>query len=191
MILNGRCESFFIRNALQQAFEQIEEAVSNGAGVFGLGVVHIGLVPVSKSRFTTAESEVYLQILSQKEGMELPGRIAHQSEVIEKCKLDIDIYRSNAREYDKEERKKLREKIFSALKANVLMQSEQVLMTYQGFSIVLPVNMTMEKPYVWLQANGRYYVELADTELGVLVRIDNYLDKLEILSSLWNVILPQ
>ena len=33
--------------------------------MFGLGVVHIGLVPVSKSRFTATESEVYLQILSQ------------------------------------------------------------------------------------------------------------------------------
>ena len=51
-------------------------------------------------------------------------------------------------------------------------------MTYQGFSIILPINMTMEKPYVWLQGSGRYYVELADTELGVLVRIDNYLEKL-------------
>lgn len=115
----------------------------------------------------------------EKEGMELPGRIARQQDVIEKCKLDIDVYHSNAREYEKEERKKLRATIFSALKANVLMQNEKTLMTYQGFSIVLPGNMTMERPYVWLQANGRYYVELADTDLGVLVRIDNYLDKLE------------
>ena len=72
----------------------------------------------------------------------------------------------------------LREEIFSALRENVLMTTEKTLMTYQGFSIILPINMTMEKPYVWLQGSGRYYVELADTELGVLVRIDNYLEKL-------------
>jgi hypothetical protein len=59
------------------------------------------------------------------------------------------------------------------------MPNERVAMTYQGFDIVLPVNMTAEKPFVWLQKNGRYYIELADTELGMLVRIDNYLDKLE------------
>jgi DNA repair ATPase RecN len=59
------------------------------------------------------------------------------------------------------------------------MPTERVAMTYQGLDIVLPVNMTAEKPFIWLQKNGRYYVELADTELGMLVRIDNYLDKLE------------
>ena len=59
------------------------------------------------------------------------------------------------------------------------MPKERTLMTYQGFEIVLPVNMNLEKPYVWLQKNGRYYVELGDTELGILVRIDNCLDKLE------------
>lgn len=38
--------------------------------------------------------------------------------------------------------------------------------------------MKSEKPYVWLQNNGRYYVELGDTEVGNLVRIDNYLNNL-------------
>ena len=52
-------------------------------------------------------------------------------------------------------------------------------MTYQGFDVILPVNMTQEKPFVWLQRNGRYYVELGDTELGALVRVDNCLEKLE------------
>ena len=52
-------------------------------------------------------------------------------------------------------------------------------MTYQGFSVVLPTGMLAEKPFVWLQNNGRYYVELGDTELGMLVRLDNFLDKLE------------
>jgi predicted acetyltransferase len=40
--------------------------------------------------------------------------------------------------------------------------------------------MTAEKPYVWLQKSGRYYVELGDTEIGGLIRIDNYLENLEI-----------
>ena len=38
--------------------------------------------------------------------------------------------------------------------------------------------MTAEKPYSGLQKNGRYYVELGDTEIGGLIRIDNYLDSL-------------
>jgi hypothetical protein len=115
----------------------------------------------------------------EKELMELPARINHQAEVIEKCKLDIEHYHNNYREIDKEERKALRGALFAAVRSNILMPTERVAMTYQGFDIVLPVNMTAEKPFIWLQKNGRYYVELADTELGMLVRIDNYLDKLE------------
>ena len=114
----------------------------------------------------------------EKENLEMPSRIAHQKDVIEKCQADIELYSKNVREYGKEERKLLREQIFSALKENVLMTTETTLMTYQGFSIILPINMTMEKPFIWLQGSGRYYVELADTELGVLVRIDNHLERL-------------
>lgn len=52
-------------------------------------------------------------------------------------------------------------------------------MNYRGFDIVLPANMAPEKPYVWLSRQGKYYVELGDTEIGNLVRIDNFLDTLD------------
>ena len=52
-------------------------------------------------------------------------------------------------------------------------------MCYCGFDIILPKNMVNEKPFVWLQKNGRYYVELGDSAVGTLVRIDNCLDDLE------------
>ena len=51
-------------------------------------------------------------------------------------------------------------------------------MTYQGFRIVLPTNMSKEKPYVWLQREGRYYVELGDSEVGCLIRLDNMIEGL-------------
>lgn len=114
----------------------------------------------------------------EKELMELPARIMRQKELIEKCECDIEFYRSNVKEYSKEERKYIRQKLFSAVKGNVLKHSETPSITYQGFQIVLPANMTAEKPYVWLQKSGRYYVELGDTEIGGLIRIDNYLDNL-------------
>ena len=52
-------------------------------------------------------------------------------------------------------------------------------MTYRGFEIILPANMTREKPYIWLKRNSRYYVELGDTNTGNLIRIDNFLDDLQ------------
>lgn len=52
-------------------------------------------------------------------------------------------------------------------------------MNYRGFDIVLPANMIPEKPHIWLSRQGKYYVELGDTEIGNLMRIDNYLDTLD------------
>ena len=59
------------------------------------------------------------------------------------------------------------------------MQKETPLTVYQGFQIVLPSNMTDKKPFLWLQKNGRYYVAMGDTEVGTLIRIDNFLDSLD------------
>lgn len=162
----------------------VESTVLDYAEVKALAVGN----PLVKERVETAnELTRYLalqrkaietHIRLEKELMELPSKIAHQSELIEKCKLDLEFYVTNHREYDKDERKELRTTLHEAVKANVLTQTETLFCTYQGFDIILPANMTIEKPYVWLQKSGRYYVELGDTEIGGLIRIDNYLENL-------------
>ena len=38
--------------------------------------------------------------------------------------------------------------------------------------------MAKEKPFIWLQREGKYFVELGDTALGNLARIDNYIANL-------------
>ena len=78
-----------------------------------------------------------------------------------------------------ERRKNLREYITSAVRDYALETREKTLINYRGFEIVLPANMTREKPYVWLSRQDKYYVELGDTEVGNLMRIDNYLDTLD------------
>ena len=77
-----------------------------------------------------------------------------------------------------EKRKTLREFVGTAIREHVLETKEKTLISYRGFDIVLPANMTLEKPYVWLKKSGKYYVELGDTDIGNLIRIDNYLDSL-------------
>ena len=79
---------------------------------------------------------------------------------------------------DKETRRQIRKTIYDAVCDNALATKETVLMTYQGFQIVLPTNMRKEKPYVWLQREGRYYVELGDSEVGSLIRLDNAIEGL-------------
>lgn len=168
----------------ERSGSDVESTVLDYAEVKALAVGN----PLVKERVETAnELTRYLalqrkaietHIRLEKELMELPAKITHQKEIIEKCKLDMDFYNANYKEYDKEERKELRASLHEAVKENVLMQSETVFSTYQGFEIVLPANMTAEKPFIWLQKNGRYYVELGDTEIGGLIRIDNYLENL-------------
>lgn len=78
-----------------------------------------------------------------------------------------------------EQRKALREMIFAAVQNNILCAAESSLTEYRGFLVVLPANMRKEKPFVWLQRGGRYYVELGEADVGVLIRIDNFLDGFE------------
>ena len=126
----------------------------------------------------------------EKELLELPGRLAHQRTLIIQCEEDLSYYQAwkaanplaadnRLKKEEAEKRKALREDITSAIKSHVLEAREKTLMTYRGFAIVLPANMTQEKPYVWLSRRGKYYVELGDTEIGNLMRIDHALDMLD------------
>lgn len=162
----------------------IENTILDYAEVKALAVGN----PLIKERVETANEltrylslkrkseENYVRL--QKELAENPSKIARQRDLIQKCEADIQVYADNYQEHDKEVRKIIRESLFDAVSNNVLMPYETQLTCYQGFGIVLPSNMSSEKPFVWIQNNGRYYVELGDTEIGALIRIDNFLNNL-------------
>lgn len=168
----------------ERSGSDIENTVLDYAEVKALAVGN----PLIKERVETANEltrymslqrkSIETHIRLEKELMELPAKITHQSEIIVKCEADLEFYNLNRREYTKEERREIRTTLFNAVKENVLTQSESPFITYQGFQIVLPANMTEKNPYVWLYKNGKYYVELGDTEVGGLIRIDNFLDNL-------------
>ena len=174
----------------------IEDTVLDYAEVKALAVGN----PLVKKRVEAAnELTRYLtlqrklvdsRIRMEKELMELPGKLEHQKELIAKCEADLSYYQiwkaanppaeeNRLKKEEAEKRKTLREYITSAVKSYALETREKTLMTYRGFEIVLPANMTHKKPYIWLTRQGKYYVELGDTEIGNLVRIDNYLDTLD------------
>lgn len=144
--------------------------------------------PLMKERVETANELNRLIVLQHKqlenrvrleqELAELPTKIKNQEKHIENCMLDIEQTKEAFKEYSKEERIIIREQLHHALKNNVLQIHENSLMKYQGFDIILPANMTEDKPYIWLQKNGRYFVELGDTAVGNLIRMDNYISNL-------------
>ena len=143
------------------------------------------------TRYLTLQRKlVDARMRMEKERLELPGKIKHQQSLIAKCEEDLAAYRAWQRENppvtdirlkkaDAEKRKSLRTCINAAVTDYTLETREKTLLRYRGFDIVLPANMTQEKPYVWLSRRGKYYVELGGTEIGNLVRIDNYLGTLD------------
>lgn len=142
------------------------------------------------TRYMALQSKlVESRIRLEKELLEMPGQIHNQIDLIEYCKQDLAFYTewrkinlpvedSKLKKEEAEKRKTLRELIGTAIREHVLETKEKTLISYRGFAIVLPANMTLEKPYVWLKKSGKYYVELGDTDIGNLIRIDNYLDSL-------------
>ena len=143
------------------------------------------------TRYMALQSKlVESRIRLEKELLEMPGQIHNQIDLIEYGKQDLAFYTewrkintpvedSKLKKEEAEKRKTLREFIGTAIREHVLETKEKTLTSYRGFDIVLPANMTLEKPYVWLKKSGKYYVELGDTDIGNLIRIDNYLDSLE------------
>ena len=142
------------------------------------------------TRYMALQSKlVESRIRLEKELLKIPGQIHNQIDLIEYCKQDLAFYTewrknnppvedSKLKKEEAEKRKTLREYIGTAIRKHVLETKEKTLISYRGFAIVLPANMTLEKPYVWLKKSGKYYVELGDTDIGNLIRIDNYLDSL-------------
>lgn len=140
------------------------------------------------SRYRTLQRKlVESRACMEQELLELPGKKAHQAELIERCRADAAFYAAWKQSHSaaavpkakqEEERRRFRQQLHAAVRANVLQMRESHGMDYRGFRILLPANMTPEKPYIWLERSGRYYVELGDTEVGNLIRVDNFLDEL-------------
>lgn len=139
---------------------------------------------------TLQRNYINSKIKLEKELLEIPGKINKQINNIEKCNKDISCYLSwkeanppiednKLKKIEAENRKYLRELINSSVKDYILKPKEKLLMSYCGFNIILPANMTSENPFIWLVNNGRYYIELGNTEFGNLIRIDNFLDSFE------------
>ncbi len=169
----------------QRSGSDIDDTVLSYAEVKALAVGN----PLIKKRVETANELTRYMTLQrkaietrqelEKELLEIPADITRQEEYIEKCKKDIEFYVLNKVEHDKDQRKAIRDTIFEVVQKNFLKENEEKVMTYCGFDIILPKNMVQEKPFVWLQKYGRYYVEMGESAVGSLIRIDNCLEDLE------------
>ena len=76
-------------------------------------------------------------------------------------------------------RRLLRDILGRNLYGYVKRMDERALFDYRGFMIVLPAGMDADHPYLCLVREGRYKVDMSDKETGMLIRIDNFLDKMD------------
>ena len=173
----------------------IEDTVLNYAEVKALAVGN----PLIKKRVETAnELSRHLALQRklvetrqqmEKELLELPDKIAYQRDVVKKAERDGEFCRqcmsaqpilsaAAAKAAETARRKSLRGILFQAVNDYVQKTDELKLTVYRGFGIILPTNMRKEAPFVWLEREGRYYVELGDSEVGGPIRIDHFIENL-------------
>ncbi len=170
----------------ERSGSDVESTVLNYAEVKALAIGN----PLIKQRveisnelariFALNRKEVENRIKLEKELLEMPASIARQRELTEKCLEDVRSYRASRCDYDKEERRVLRNMLSDAINEHIKKERdcEVEVMTYQGFKVVLPANMTREKAYLWIRREGNYFVELGESAQGAIMRIDNCLSKL-------------
>ena len=175
----------------ERSASDIEDVVLDYAEIKALAVGN----PLIKRRIEVTNEITRLSSLRRKtvearlametELMALPHSIERQRDLIKRTKLDLAAYneyiKANPESKDelaREERRNLRHEIYLALRENVMSDSERVFTSYRGFNIVLPSSMDEHRPYVWLEREGRYFLEIGEAENGILIRIDNFLDGL-------------
>ena len=130
------------------------------------------------------------RLTMEKDLMEFPGLIRNQQDLIENCEQDIIFYEEwkavhplpdieQERAAERNRRERLGTQLLEAIQDNELSLKERTLFSYQGFDVVLPANMKKDKPYVWIKKNGAYPVELGESAMGAMTRINNCLEGLE------------
>ncbi|MCQ2519634.1 MAG: DEAD/DEAH box helicase family protein [Lachnospiraceae bacterium] len=113
----------------------------------------------------------------------LPGMIRNRENTIKCVKADADFYSRNKTSVSRDDRQSMGEELLYALLHNIANSERRTFDEYQGFKILLPENMSIEKPYIILKRFGVYMVRM-DLEdggkaAGVSKRMDNVLDNLE------------
>lgn len=168
-------------NADRRSCREIDDSVLNYAEVKAIAIGNPLLKERVKcanelSRYSTLQQKaVEMRALLETEMLKMPNKISHQKELIKKVKAD----REFAESYPKAERKELREKLYKLLIKNELCNKETKAISYRGFDVIFPSGMVKHKPFVYIENNGRYRIELGLAKNGILTRIDNYIDNFE------------
>lgn len=180
--------SFLSGTSAARDMDNFEELVLNYAEIKALAVGN----PMIKKRIEVSNQLERIKILSRgrlKEMQELrvvtetlPGKISRLESLAEIALRDSEDYIKNRESVTNEERIAFGEELLEALKENILNPVERMFDEYQGFSVMLPENMTDEYRHVIIKSKngGSYYCDLSGdkTALGCSKTMDYILEHL-------------
>ena len=162
--------------------EELDDVVLNYAEIKALAVGN----PLLKERVELVNELSRVSTLNKKHqenrhGLEvellaIPNKIKKQKQIIENCMLDKQFYDENKVKYSNEERAELRQTIFKGMFENTENPFKVKVCDYQGFDVLVPNSLTFNKNVIYLSKNGEYMIEAGESDKGVLIRIDNFLE---------------
>ena len=184
--------------------DDIRDAVLSYAEVKALAIGN----PLIKERVEVYNSLIRLKQLQLKtaeirdrlacELNALPVKISEQRVRIENCDKDVLFYKTQkeniyrARKIEEmnfgekvvkleyiEKKREFNEKLYGEIIGHIMESAEKHATDYCGFKVIIPPNTSPDKLCVFLENNGRYQVEIGDTDKGVMQRLYNCLEDLE------------
>lgn len=112
---------------------------------------------------------------------ELPRKIEKRLEFIANCSIDYEVYKIKKSSVTNEERQMIGEELLYALGDNVMAEEDRFFDSYQGFDIVLPKYMKIDKPFILFgrRDSNEYVIKMdSDKALGVCKKLDYALEHL-------------
>lgn len=165
--------------------ELIDDTVLSYAEIKSLAIGN----PDIKARFEAANELARFKALRSKneekklsilkELDELPNIINRQYDFIFDCYKDVNYAREHPIELSKNDRRMINRIVFDAVRNKGSISKEAcIAKDCCGFKIIYPKFINPDQPHIWLERNGRYKVEIGDSERGVMMRIENAINSL-------------
>lgn len=174
-----------LNNSLnERTKEDIQDSVLNYGEIKALAIGNPKLQEHIKLKNKIAKTRMLqkkyndTRSLYKRELLEIPNQVSNLNIKINQINNDIEFLKSSQTTYSKDEKQRIRKLIWDTLMDNLGNDNELDIITYNGFKIKAPANLIANSLYLIIECNNRYVIELGSSELGIITRIDNLLEKL-------------
>lgn len=176
-ILNG--------SITERRVSDVDEAVLSYGEIKALAIGN----PLIKERVKTSNELSRYRVLRnkaeesvialRKDYKEIIEMLKRQSELIERSFADQKFVKENPMSPEINFRRRVQQKVINAMKDKTIYPEETCLEeNYCGFKVIRPRRIDNDKPYFIIERNNRYKVIMGKADRGVMVRIDNVIEKI-------------